>query len=54
MFVGAFLELGVFTHLHLFICVKLIISVRGCFMDVMVRHESSRIIANLVTRLGSS
>ena len=62
-----FLERGIFTHLfRLFICVKLIISVHGCFTAVRVhgcftavtvRHEPSRIVAvrtNLATRLGSS
>ena len=62
-----FLERGIFTHLfRLFICVKLIISVHGCFTAVRVhgcftavtvRHEPSRIVAvhtNLTTRRGSS
>ena len=62
-----FLERGIFTHLfRLFIFVKLIISVHGCFTAVRVhgcftavtvRHEPSRIVAvrtNLATRLGSS
>ena len=53
-----FLERGIFTHLFRpFICVKLIISVHGCFTAVTVRHEPSRIVAvrtNLATRLGSS
>ena len=49
---------GIFSHLFvLFICVRLIISVHGCFTAVTVRHEPSRIVAapaNLATRLGSS
>ena len=51
-----FLERGVFTHpLRQFICVRLIISVHGCFTAVTVRYEPSRIVAvraNLTTRLG--
>ena len=53
-----FLERGIFTHFFvLSICVRLIISVHGCFTAVTVRHEQSRIVAtrvNLATRLGSS
>ena len=58
MFVGAFLERGVFTHpFRLFICVRLIISMHGYFTAVTVRHELSWIVAvcaNLATRLRSS
>ena len=52
------LERGIFTHLFvLFIFVRLIIIVHGCFTAVTVLHELSRIVAaraNLATRLGSS
>lgn len=58
MFVGAFLEQGVVTHLFcLLICVRLIINVHDYFTAVMVCHELSLIVAvcaNLATRLGSS
>ena len=58
MFVDAFSERGVFTHLfRLIICVRLIISVHDYFTAVTVRHEASRIVtvrAILATRLGSS
>ena len=52
------LERRIFTHLpRLFIYVRLIISVHGCFRAVTIRHEPCRIVAtraNLATRLGSS
>ena len=62
MFVGVFFRTSnIHTHIHtpfrLFICVKLIISVHGCFTVATVRHKPSPIVAvraNLATRLGSS
>ena len=48
---------NIHTPFRLFICVKLIISVHGCFTVATVRHKPSPIVAvraNLATRLGSS